>query len=73
MAARSTQLDRRVDDLDKAMKLLRRSMLGIQIRRAGFKKDHDRTAGAVGKVLTTLADAHPLLESKKKQPGTPAK
>lgn len=65
------QLDRRLEDLDKAMKQLRSTMRGLQIRTAGFKKDHDRLARSAGTLNTVLTDAKPLVEAKKKT--TPAK
>ncbi|OZM73787.1 hypothetical protein CFN78_08530 [Amycolatopsis antarctica] len=64
-------MDRRLDDVDKTMKSLRKSMLGMQIRTAGFKKDHDRMAKSVGKVTALLADAGPLMKTAKKTSKTP--
>jgi hypothetical protein len=47
-------------DIDRAMKKLRQSMKGIQIRTAGFKRDHDELACMVSHLTVTLADAQAL-------------
>ncbi|QGK71203.1 hypothetical protein GIY23_18245 [Allosaccharopolyspora coralli] len=48
-----------VEDIDKAMSELRRSMRGLQIRTAGFKRDHDELARAVSAFTVDLTDATP--------------
>ena len=50
-----------VTGIDMTMKKLRVSMRGIQIRRAGFKADHDNLARAVANLTVTLLDAQALL------------
>lgn len=50
-----------VAGIDIAMKQLRASMRGIQIRRAGFRSDHDRLARGVANLAVTLVEAQPLL------------
>lgn len=55
------QIDVVTADIDKSMRLLRDAMKGIQIRTAGFKKDHDRLARAVAAFVVTLVDAQVLL------------
>ncbi|WP_199432570.1 hypothetical protein [Qaidamihabitans albus] len=65
--SRSHQLDRRVEDVEKAMKELRRTMRATQIRTAGFKKHHDTAARSVATVLTRLEDAAPLTEKTTKR------
>jgi hypothetical protein len=54
------QLDRRIEDVDKAMRLLRTSMKGIPIRFAGFKKDHDKLARSVAQAAVLLESAKPM-------------
>lgn len=49
--------------IDRAMRTLRQSMKGIQIRTAGFKRDHDDAARAVSNLTVTLADAEALLNA----------
>ncbi|HEX3782668.1 MAG TPA: hypothetical protein VHX38_23620 [Pseudonocardiaceae bacterium] len=51
-------------DVDQAMKLLRRGMRGIQVRTAGFKKDHDNLTRAVSNLAVTLVDAQALLSAE---------
>jgi hypothetical protein len=53
--------------VDKAMTLLRHSMRGIQIRTAGFRKDHDELARAVSNLTVTLVDAQALLGATKRK------
>lgn len=47
--------------IDVAMKTLRTAMRGIQVRTAGFKKDHDQLTRAVSHLAVTLVDAEALL------------
>ncbi|HEX3781007.1 MAG TPA: hypothetical protein VHX38_15190 [Pseudonocardiaceae bacterium] len=47
--------------IDIAMKTLRSSMKGIQVRTAGFKKDHENLTRAVSHLTVTLVDAEALL------------
>lgn len=54
--------------IDQSMSLLRKSMRGIQIRAAGFKKDHDELARAVSHLAVTLVDAQALLVAEKRRP-----
>lgn len=63
------QVDRHIEDVDKAMRQLRRAMRGMQIRTAGFKKDHDTLAREIAKATTVIADAKPLFDEKRKKPG----
>lgn len=50
--------------IDMAMKTLRHSMRGIQVRAAGFKKDHDHLTRAVSNLAVTLVDASALLDAE---------
>jgi hypothetical protein len=54
--------------IDRAMKGLRTSMKGIQIRTAGFKKDHDELARTVSHLTVTLLDAQALLSAQRRKP-----
>jgi hypothetical protein len=53
--------------IDQSMSLLRKSMRGIQIRVAGFKKDHDDLTRAVSHLTVTLVDAQALLNTEKRR------
>jgi hypothetical protein len=53
--------------VDVAMKTLRASMKGIQVRTAGFKKDHDNLTRAVSHLTVTLVDAEALLIAETKR------
>ena len=53
--------------IDIAMTTLRKSMRGIQIRTAGFKKDHDVLTRAVSHLTVTLVDAQALLNTSTKR------
>ncbi len=50
--------------IDLAMKTLRTAMRGIQIRTAGFKKDHDQLTRAISHLTVTLVDAEALLHAE---------
>ncbi len=50
--------------IDVAMRTLRTSMRGIQVRTAGFKKDHDQLTRAVSHLTVTLVDAEALLHAE---------
>jgi hypothetical protein len=52
--------------VDIAMSRLRKSMRGIQIRTAGFKKDHDLLAKAASNLVVTMVDGQALLDAVKR-------
>lgn len=52
----SRTVDRTVEDLDKAMRELRRSLRGIPFRSGGFKNTHDNLARDVA-YLAVLIDS----------------
>ena len=52
--------------VDLAMSQLRKSMRGIQIRTAGFKKDHDMLARAASNLVVTMVDGQALLTAAKR-------
>lgn len=53
------------EDVNKAMRQLRDSMKGIQIRTAGFKKHHDEAARMAAKACTDLMDAYAAMNKGK--------
>lgn len=61
---RTFQVDAVIEDLDKAMKGLREAMQGIQVRTAGFKKDHDQLAREVANYKVDLEDVAPYIRMK---------
>jgi len=52
----SRTVDRTVEDLDKVMRELRRSLYGLPFRAGGFKNTHDNLARDVA-YLTVLIDS----------------
>ncbi|GAA2349669.1 hypothetical protein GCM10009854_29180 [Saccharopolyspora halophila] len=60
----SYQVTATIEDLDKAMKALREAMKGLQVRTAGFKKDHDELARAVANYKVDLEDVAPYIQAK---------
>lgn len=61
------QIDRRIEEVDKAMLLLRKTMKGIQIRTAGFKADHDQLARSVAMATALISDARALAGPAKRR------
>ena len=57
MSNSSYQVTAVIEDIDKAMRKLREAMKGLQVRTAGFKKDHDELARAVANYKVDLEDA----------------
>lgn len=53
----SHQLDRVIDDVDTALRQLKRALRGIPVRREGFKDHHDKAARAMARLTTELQDA----------------
>ena len=66
----SQQIDNVVAEIDASMKRLRQSMRGIQIRTAGFKKDHDALARGVAD-FTGAPDRSRSAREQGTQAGTP--
>lgn len=58
------QVTATIEDLDKAMNALREAMKGLQVRTAGFKKDHDELARAVANYKVDLDDVAPYIQAK---------
>ena len=63
----SQQIDNAVSEIDASMKKLRASMRGIQIRAAGFKKDHDALARGVADFTVLLIEAEALVNKERKR------
>jgi hypothetical protein len=63
----SQQIDNVVAEIDGSMKRLRQSMRGIQIRTAGFKKDHDALARGVADFTVLLIEAEALVNKERKR------
>ncbi len=63
----SQQIDNVVAEIDASMKRLRQSMRGIQIRTAGFKKDHDALARGVADFTVLLIEAEALVNKERKR------
>ena len=61
----SQQIDNAVSEIDASMKRLRQSMRGIQIRTAGFKRDHDALARGVAEFTVVLIEADALVNTER--------
>ena len=61
----SQQIDNAVSEIDASMKKLRASMRGIQIRTAGFKRDHDELARGVAEFTVLLIEAEALVNKER--------
>jgi hypothetical protein len=53
-----------LDDIDAAMRMLRRTMKGLPAESANFKSAHDRLAKSVAAFKLTLEDAAPILAAE---------
>lgn len=58
---RKFQVTAVIENIDKAMNKLREAMAGIQVRRAGFKKEHDQLAREVANYKVDLEDVAPYI------------
>ncbi|MGW5790994.1 hypothetical protein ACWEV3_10350 [Saccharopolyspora sp. NPDC003752] len=54
-----------IEDLDKAMVKLRDAMAGIQVRAAGFRKEHDELARKVADYKVDLEDVMPHISASR--------
>ena len=61
----SQQIDNAVSEIDASMKRLRAAMRGIQIRTAGFKRDHDALARGVADFTVVLIEADALVNKER--------
>ncbi|MGC7101606.1 hypothetical protein ACPZ19_43615 [Amycolatopsis lurida] len=59
----SHQVDRVLDEVDTALKQLRRSMRGIPVRREGLKAMHDKMAKSMGSLTVALDDARSTIKN----------
>lgn len=57
------QVDAVLDDLDAAMRRLRRTVKGIPAEAAGFKGAHDRLAKSVAALGLVLDDSRSVIET----------
>ncbi|MET7998493.1 hypothetical protein ABZU76_47250 [Amycolatopsis sp. NPDC005232] len=64
----STQLDRKIEQLDKAMKRLRVTMTALPNRVGGFKKEHDDAARRIATMTTIVEAARPLFNTDNRSP-----
>ena len=55
------QVDRVLDEIDKAMADLRQAIRGVPSRRQAFKANHDRMAREVAKLTVALSDSRSVL------------
>jgi hypothetical protein len=55
------QVDRVLDDIDKAMAQLRQAIRTVPARRQAFKANHDRMAREVAKLTVALSDSRSVL------------
>jgi len=55
------QLDRTLEDLDKAMAQLRQAIKVIPARRRAFKANHDRMARRIAELTVALADSRSVI------------
>lgn len=60
----SHQVDRVLDDMADAMKVLKQSLLGVPVRKAGFKRKHDQMARAVASLSVALNDSRAAIGAK---------
>jgi hypothetical protein len=63
----SATVNRTVDDLDSAMRALRRSIRGIPFRAGGFRTTHRNLARDVAFLMVQLESARGLLDGDKKK------
>lgn len=61
------QVDRALEELDKAMAALRQSIRTVPARRQAFKANHDRMAREVARLSVALADARSVIGPDKKR------
>ena len=47
-----------------AMKVLKQSLLGVSVRKAGFKRKHDQMARAVASLSVALNDSRAAIGAK---------
>ncbi len=63
----SHQVDRAVDDVDKAMATLRQAIRLVPARRQAFKANHDRMAREMARLTVALMDARTVIEPDEKR------
>ncbi|SDY71826.1 hypothetical protein SAMN05216215_103361 [Saccharopolyspora shandongensis] len=60
---RKFRVDAVIGDIDKAMSKLRDAMSGLQVRTAGFRKEHDELARQVANYKVDLEDVAPYIKN----------
>ncbi|MBB3051151.1 hypothetical protein FHS23_002174 [Prauserella isguenensis] len=58
----SHQLDRVIDDVDTALRQLRRATRGMPINEHGFRNHHNKAARAMAELTTELIDARSAID-----------
>lgn len=61
-------VDRAIDDLDAAMRRLRKSVRGIPFRAGGFRTTHRNLARDVAFLMVQLDSARGMLDGKNSKP-----
>jgi len=64
----AASVDRAIDDLDAAMRRLRRAVRGIPFRAGGFKTTHRNLARDVAFLMVQLDSARGMLNGKHNKP-----
>lgn len=64
----AASVDRAIDDLDAAMRRLRRAVRGIPFRAGGFKTTHRNLARDVAFLMVQLDSARGMLNGKNNKP-----
>lgn len=64
----AASVDRAIDDLDAAMRRLRRAFRGIPFRAGGFKTTHRNLARDVAFLMVQLDSARGMLNGKNNKP-----
>jgi len=61
------QVDRTLEDVDKAMAALRQAIKNIPARRQAFKANHDRMAREVAKLTVALSDSRSAIAGQNRR------
>lgn len=61
------QVDRTLEEIDKAMADLRQAIRTVPARRQAFKANHDRMARAVAQFTVALSDSRSAIAGEKRR------
>jgi hypothetical protein len=61
------QVDRVLEEIDKAMADLRQAIRGVPSRRQAFKANHDRMAREVAKLTVALTDSRSVFSGESRR------